>query len=78
MQKTPFLASLLSSALALSPLLAPAARADDFVDQSIPNKWIAPLLPEKLDKLDYQAYQKELDRAKLEEISTGHRREESR
>lgn len=43
-----------------------AARADDFIEQAIPNKWVAPLVPEALDKLDYPSYFKDLDKARLE------------
>lgn len=60
MPKTFLLAAALSAAL--TPLLA----ADDFVRESIPNKWIAPLVPEDLDKLDYPVYYKAIDKAKLE------------
>src|SRR5687768_9921407 len=48
-------------------LAAPVgAAADDFVEQSIPGRWITPLLPESLDKLEHPAYFKELDKAKAE------------
>src|SRR5688572_19015507 len=46
--------------------VAPAAPADDFVEQSIPGRWITPLLPESLDKLEHPAYFKELDKARAE------------
>jgi tetratricopeptide (TPR) repeat protein len=46
-----------------------AAWGDDFVEQSIPGRWMKPLLPEDLDKLDYPAYYKELDKARLESFT---------
>src|SRR5436309_1399207 len=53
-----------AAVLALAPL---ATFADDFVRESIPNKWIEPILPEQFEeKLDYPAYFKDLDRARLE------------
>lgn len=51
---------------AMNLMAAGAARADDFVDESFPNKWIAPLVPEDLEKLEYPAYFKDFDKAKLE------------
>ncbi len=45
------------------------ARADDFVRETIPGKWINPLVPEDLDKLEYPAYYKDLDKAKLESFN---------
>src|SRR5258705_918987 len=69
MRKHPLLACLgFGGALRL---IGPVAtHADDFVRESIPNKWIAPLIPEDFgEKLDYPAYFKELDRARLEAFS---------
>jgi tetratricopeptide (TPR) repeat protein len=43
-----------------------SARADDMVEESIPNRWITPHLPEKLDKHEYPTYYKDLDKARLE------------
>src|SRR5438477_6980320 len=60
----------LLSAAALGAIifLNPSARAagDDFVRESIPNKWVNPFIPEDLDKLDYPNYYKALDKARLE------------
>src|SRR5687768_10216163 len=61
-QTKPFALATLALALAMSPL----ARADEFVEQSIPGRWITPLLPEDLPALEYPAYYKELDKARLE------------
>ena len=60
---------LLFSALGTTLSLTPATYGDDFVRESIPNKWIAPLLPEDLDKLEYPVYFKDLDKAKLESFT---------
>jgi tetratricopeptide (TPR) repeat protein len=57
------------SALGTSLLLTSATRGDDFISQSIPNKWIAPLIPEDLEKLDYPVYYKDLDKARLESFT---------
>jgi tetratricopeptide (TPR) repeat protein len=60
---------LLARLAAAITLIAPslATVADDFVRDSIPNKWIAPLIPEQFEeKLEYPAYFKDLDRARLE------------
>ena len=53
---------LLALGLALF-LLTPAALAYDLVDDSIPMKWINPLLPENLPELQYPAYFSDLDKA---------------
>src|SRR4051812_33534257 len=45
------------------------ARGDDFVKQSIPNRWIAPFLPEDLAKLEHPGYYKELDKARVESFT---------
>src|SRR3954452_18504031 len=42
------------------------ARAQDVTHRTIPDKWIEPLLPEKLSKLDYPGYANPLDHARLE------------
>lgn len=60
---------LLLSALGTTLALSPALHADDFVEESIPNKWITPLVPENLDKLDYPTYYKDLDKARLESMT---------
>jgi tetratricopeptide (TPR) repeat protein len=57
------------TAFLLLPLTQIARAADDFVRESIPGKWIAPLLPEDLEKLDYPAYFKDLDKARLESFT---------
>jgi len=60
---------LLLSALGTALGLTPATFGDDFVQESIPNKWITPLVPEDLEKLEYPTYFKDLDKAKLESTS---------
>src|SRR5436190_20390278 len=45
------------------------ARAQDLSGRTIPDKWIEPLLPEKLSKLDYPSYANPLDRARMEAFS---------
>src|SRR6185503_4600851 len=57
---------LLGWAMAFLLGLAFDARGDDFIQQSIPGRWIHPLLPEDLPDLEYPAYFKDLDKAKLE------------
>ena len=49
--------------------LAPAARALDLVNDSVPMKWIEPLLPENLPELKYPAYFNDLDKAQAQEFS---------
>src|SRR5688572_13458199 len=66
MRKHPLLARLaLATAFAtVSPF---SNAADDFVRDSIPNKWINPIIPEQFEeKLEYPTYFKDLDRARLE------------
>ncbi|HSI33071.1 MAG TPA: tetratricopeptide repeat protein [Tepidisphaeraceae bacterium] len=59
--------TLLLATLGLGTFIAPAAaRADDFVREAIPGKWINPLVPEDLEKLEYPAYFKDFDKAKME------------
>ncbi|HYE21426.1 MAG TPA: tetratricopeptide repeat protein [Tepidisphaeraceae bacterium] len=59
--------TLLLATLGLGTFIAPAAaRADDFVRETIPGKWINPLVPEDLEKLEYPAYFKDFDKAKME------------
>jgi len=60
---------LLVSALGTAFSLTTASFGDDFVKESIPHKWINPLVPEELDKLEYPAYYKDLDKARLESFS---------
>jgi tetratricopeptide (TPR) repeat protein len=57
---------LLLSALGTTLGFLPAAHGDDFVRESIPGKWITPLVPEDLPKLDYPVYYKDLDKARLQ------------
>ena len=42
-----------------------AARADDFVRETVPQKWIEPFVPEDLPELKYPAYFNDLDKAKF-------------
>src|SRR5688500_17460245 len=56
----------LGTALGLAFIASPQTRGDDFVRDSIPNKWIAPLVPEDMEKLDYPSYFKDIDKARLE------------
>lgn len=57
---------ILLAALGTTLGILPAVRGDDFVQESIPNKWIAPLVPENLEKLEYPTYFKDLDKAKMQ------------
>jgi tetratricopeptide (TPR) repeat protein len=61
--------ALTTTALAVTLLPAAAAHADDFVRESIPQRWIAPLVPEDYDKLEYPEYFKEIDKARLESFT---------
>jgi tetratricopeptide (TPR) repeat protein len=47
-------------------LAAPAAFANDLVDESVPQKWINALLPEDLPELTYPAYYNDFDKAKAQ------------
>lgn len=67
--------------LAVLALCAPAGMALDIVDDSVPMKWINPVLPEDLPDLKYPAYFNDFDKAqaqafagryKLALISLGH------
>jgi Flp pilus assembly protein TadD len=50
--------------------ICPMVRADDaFTRNSVPQKWIEPVLPEDLPDLDYPAYYNTLEKAKLEAFS---------
>src|SRR5947207_8103489 len=44
--------------------LAPAALAQDLIDESVPNEWIQDYLPEKLPELKYPQYYNDLDKAR--------------
>src|SRR5205814_6781522 len=44
--------------------LAPAAIAQDLVEESVPNEWIQDYLPEKLPELKYPEYYNDLDKAR--------------
>ena len=46
-----------------------AALAQDLSRQTIPGKWIEPLLPEELPKLEYPAYAKTIDRARMDSFA---------
>ncbi|HEY7116395.1 MAG TPA: tetratricopeptide repeat protein [Tepidisphaeraceae bacterium] len=69
MRGKPFVVAVLGTVLGLSSVQPPVARGDDFIQESIPNKWITPLIPEDLEKLEYPAYFKDLDKAKLESFT---------
>src|SRR3954453_17261889 len=43
-----------------------AARGQDLSRETIPGKWIEPLLPENLPKLELPEYAKDIDRARAE------------
>ena len=47
-------------------LIAKPALAYDFAKESIPNRWIEPLVPEDLPKLKYPEYFNDLDKAKMQ------------
>src|SRR5438477_12094322 len=46
------------------------AHAYDFVKDSLPNRWIQPLVPEDLPDLKYPSYFNDLDKAKMQ-LQTG-------
>jgi tetratricopeptide (TPR) repeat protein len=46
------------------------ARAQDLARESVPMKWIEPLLPEDLPELDYPKYFNDLDKARMQ-VQTG-------
>ena len=62
---------LLPTALALAGVSAdPAAsHGQDFVRDSVPQKWIEPLLPEQLPELEYPKYFDDFDKAKLQSFT---------
>src|SRR5690348_16664861 len=45
------------------------ARGQDLSRETIPGKWIEPLLPENLPKLELPEYAKDLDRARAESFT---------
>src|SRR4051794_29816738 len=51
---------------ALLVCITGVARGQDLSRDTIPGKWIEPLLPENLPKLELPAYAKDLDRARAE------------
>ena len=55
--------------LAALALVAPAALANDLADESVPQKWINPLLPEELPELRYPAYYNDFDKAKAQSFA---------
>jgi tetratricopeptide (TPR) repeat protein len=57
---------LLLALLTVGTLLTPAARGFDLVRDSVPMKWIEPLLPEDLPELKYPAYFNDLDKAQAQ------------
>jgi tetratricopeptide (TPR) repeat protein len=58
---------IIPSIICLSSLALPvAASGDQLKRETIPGKWIEPLLPEDLPPLDYPKYFKDLDRAEME------------
>jgi tetratricopeptide (TPR) repeat protein len=50
-------------------IVCAAARGQDLVRESIPQKWIEPVLPEDLPELKYPSWANDLDKARLEEFS---------
>ena len=52
-----------ASALSALSALAVAAFAQDFVRDTIPPKWVDPLVPEDLPALEFPEYDDEVDRA---------------
>src|SRR5215212_9060084 len=44
--------------------LAPIARAQDLIDESVPEEWIQDYVPEKLPELKYPEYFNDLDKAR--------------
>src|SRR3954471_1347743 len=52
------------SILAAIFTLAPAAFAQDLIEESVPNEWIQDYLPEKLPELKYPEYYNDLDKAR--------------
>src|SRR5437762_14261209 len=46
-----------------------ATFSQDLSRQTIPGKWIGPLLPEDLPKLEYPAYAKTIDKARMESFA---------
>src|ERR1043165_7162050 len=44
--------------------LAPAAFAQELIDESVPNEWIQDYLPEKLPELKFPEYYNDLDKAR--------------
>src|SRR5579884_1031346 len=55
--------------LVVVTLLSSAARAQDFVRDSAPLKWIDPLLPEDLPEIKYPDYDTSLDKAEAQLFS---------
>ena len=44
--------------------IAPAALAQELIDESVPNEWIQDYLPEKLPELKFPEYYNDLDKAR--------------
>src|SRR4051812_46838133 len=60
--------------LVLLGVAAPSARAYDFVKDSLPNRWIQPLVPEDLPDLKYPAYYNDVDKARAQFMAGRYRR----
>src|SRR5438552_8929332 len=50
------------------------AFSQDLSRQTIPGKWVEPLLPEDLSKLEYPAYAKPIDKARMESFAGEYKR----
>src|SRR5215203_5330553 len=59
--------------VAISLIFGASAYAD-FKSESLPRKWLNPLLPEDLPALNYPAYFKPLDKARLESFTGRYKR----
>src|SRR4051794_38489401 len=55
----------LASLTAFAPL-CPTASGEDFVRETLPNKWVERYQPEKLPDLEFPAYFSDLDKAKAQ------------
>src|SRR3954468_8704067 len=54
---------------ALVVCIAGLAHAQDLSRETIPGKWIEPILPENLPKLELPEYAKDIDRARAESFT---------
>src|SRR2546430_16190787 len=58
------------ASLALAALAPNRAAAYDFIKDSVPNRWIEPLVPEDLPDLKYPSYFNDVDKARAQ-VQTG-------